>query len=199
MGFGFQDRSRTALDVLIAEAQEAADDDTAAMEEIIRRFELLALRLARSIAPRSAHLHDDLANVARLAVVRAVRRHDGRPDTFPGFAERYMRGAVIREYQRWLPPEIKAQPNRITPASVYLVPTAEEFEDGVVDALTPWGDGEVASIVPQLKPIHQVLVELRYVQGASLKEIAADNGTSESAVSQRLATIHRTVASALVA
>ena len=65
------DPRRPSLDYLIRAAQSSDLDDTAAMNEIIRRFEALARKLAWSTTGIQ-HLHDDLINAARSALVTAV-------------------------------------------------------------------------------------------------------------------------------
>jgi RNA polymerase sigma factor (sigma-70 family) len=184
---------RVSLDHLIEKAQSSDLDDTGPMNEIIRRFEPLADRLARH-ATRSRYLHDDLRNAARVALVRAVRRHKPQQLGFPAFAEIYMRGAVRREYERWLPPE--REDESATPA---FVPGGHDVDEVVLDRLSPWGAGVVATVVGGLAPSQKWIAQLRYVEDAPLERIAAVTGTTSSAVSQRLATIHRAVAAALAA
>src|SRR5690242_14594041 len=88
----------TNLDRLIADAQRNSQDDSPEMGEIIRRFDRLARRIARS-RTSCPTLQDDVANVARVALVRAVRRHDGRIG-FARYAHMFMRGAAGRELKR---------------------------------------------------------------------------------------------------
>jgi RNA polymerase sigma factor (sigma-70 family) len=181
-------RSRVGLEYLIRKAQSSDLDDTAAMNEIIRRFEPLADRLANTTTSDKA-LREDLRNAARLALVRAVRRHDLRREGFPAFAGLYMRGAVNREQQRWLPP---VEPGAGSPA-----PERESLEDDtaeiVIDRLEPWGNGEIAAAVEELTPSQRRIATLRYRGDAALEQIACVVGTSESTVSRRLSTIHRVI------
>jgi RNA polymerase sigma factor (sigma-70 family) len=176
------------LDRLIRQAQKRTEDDTAAMDEIIRRFEPLIERLVRSINAVE-HLRDDIANAGRLGLVRAVRRHDGRPG-FPALAEIYARGAMIREYKRWILPETPD-----TDAVELLHPRAHEdgFTAQVLDNMAPWGDGPVAALISSLSPDRRALIGLRFIDDAPIKGIAAVMGTSGPAVSQRIATIQRAV------
>jgi DNA-directed RNA polymerase specialized sigma subunit len=55
--------------------QSHSSDDTPAMDEIIRHFEGLTQRLARSLTT-SLDRRDDLADAGGVGLVRAVRRHD---------------------------------------------------------------------------------------------------------------------------
>lgn len=190
------DLSRIGLNQLVATAQASDADDTPAMNEVIRRFDPLARKLARGVETADYYLRDDLANAARLGVVTAVRRHNGGPG-FPAYAKVYMRGAVLREFGRWIVPET---------LSVDVVDIEESDHDrrsedtnDVLDRMAPWGDGKVAAAIVELDDSQLALVHQRYVHGAAIKEIAEVVGTSGPAVSQRLATIHRRVASALAA
>jgi RNA polymerase sigma factor (sigma-70 family) len=186
-------QSSVSLAFLIRKAQASDRDDTFAMSEIIRRFEPLADRLANR-ATTNGHLREDLRNAARLALVQAIRRHDGRLG-FPAYVERYMRGAVNREYQRWLPPKVAGEAPAAEPVST-VEPDAAAI---VIEHLALWGDGELAKAIEGLTPSQQGIVILRYATDASLKQIATVTGTSSSAVSQRLSTIHRAISSALTA
>lgn len=188
-----QHRSGVSLTSLIKVAQASDADDSWAMNQIVRRFAPLARRLARS-TDVSRSLRDDLENAAYVALVVAVRRHDGRSG-FPAFAEIYMRGAVWREYHRLLPPKVSAD----MPVADASAPTAGDFEKEALDRLAPWGGGELAKVISRLSLRQKGLVNRRYVEDAPLEQIASEDGTSKSAVSQRLATIHRSVATALAA
>jgi len=188
------DLSRVPLDNLLRAAQRCSDDDTPAMNEIVRRFEGLSKKLARAVRAAD-HVFDDLANAARVGLVRAVRRHDGRPG-FPSFAEVYMRGAAFREYQRWMLPET-ADIDAVE--RVQGARQVDDIAEGVVDHMAPWGSGTVATIIASLDPLQRVLVELRYIDDAPIKEIAGVMGTSGPAVSQRIGTIHRTIEQAIAA
>jgi DNA-directed RNA polymerase specialized sigma24 family protein len=57
----------------------------------------------------------------------------------------------------------------------------------------------VAATISELTPSQRQIASLRYVEDASLQDIAAVTSTTASAVSQRLATIHRKVAQAVAA
>jgi RNA polymerase sigma factor (sigma-70 family) len=195
MDFQLYSPTRASLPQLIKVAQADPDDDSVAMNQIVRRFDPLARGLSRITDDR--YLQDDLANAARMALVRAVRRHDGRHDTFPAFAKVSMRGAVLRELEWWRtqarPLQVEAE---IDQSEVTPQPGPEEE---VVARLAPWGAGRVASTVAELAPVQHRIVHLRYVEDERLETIAAVMGTTASAVSQRLCTIHRAVERALAA
>jgi DNA-directed RNA polymerase specialized sigma24 family protein len=52
----------------------------------------------------------------------------------------------------------------------------------------------VAQAVAALEPMQRLLLDLRYIDDAPVAEIASVVGTSSAAVSQRFATIYRTIA-----
>lgn len=185
---------RADLDELIADAQSHSSDDTPSMNEIITRFEGLTMRLSR-LMTRSLDLRDDLANAARIALVQAVRHHDRSRAGFPAYAEKYMRGAVLREHQKWMLPET---PHAEMVEVAAQAPEVDPHEQ-ILDQLALWGSGPAAAAIDQLDPSQQQIVTLRYAEDASIASIAKLVGTTSSAVSQRLATIHRAVAHALAA
>jgi RNA polymerase sigma factor (sigma-70 family) len=186
--------ARISLDDLLAAAKSAKSCDTPAMAEILHRFEGLAIKLAGAIdAPD--HLFDDLINAARMGLVNAVRHHDGRPG-FPAFAKMYMQGAARRELGRWIVPE-DARTNDLDDLHDHHVERDEM--QAVDDRLAPWGGGTIAELVRGLDDDRRNVIELRYRWDMPVKEIAALVGTSGPAVSQRLATIHRSAERALAA
>ena len=75
----------------------------------------------------------------------------------------------------------------------------EATETVVLEQLAPWGDGALAAAIGRLTVSQQVIVECRYVNDEELSTIARATGTTVSAVSQRLATIHRQLELALAA
>lgn len=183
-----------SLTSLIKTAQASDADDSWAMNQIIRRFSPLARRLVR-LTGANRNLGDDLENAAYVALVVAVRRHDPQRSGFPAFAEIYMRGAVWREYHRLLPSKAPAD----MPMSNRSLPTKGDLEKESLERLAPWGDGELAKAISGLSMRQKRLVKRRYIEDAPLELIASEDGTSKSAVSQRLATVHRNVATALAA
>jgi RNA polymerase sigma factor (sigma-70 family) len=187
--------SRVRLTTLVEMAQSEPSDDTAAMHEIICRFEPLTLRLVGGVQSADRFLRDDLANASRVGLVTAVRRHNGG-EGFGNFAKLHMRGAVLREYGRWISPEtIDGEAVERELASV----ACDNEADAILDAMAPWGCGAVAEVVDQLDPMQRLLLELRYIDDAPVWAVAEITGTSGSAVSQRLATLHRKVARAVAA
>lgn len=203
MGFSHFECGRADLNGLVRDAQEADLDDTPAMNEIIRRFEPLTERVSRSLTD-CPFLRDDLANAARLSLVKAVRGHDLAQPTFAGYAASYMRGAALRERKRWLPITLEAGESAETSlepeAMEAVMPEAvESAGDTVVAMLAPWGDGDIAAEIEKLNESQQHLMRLRYIEDAPLNLIADEVATSVPAVSQRLSTIHRKVEMAIAA
>jgi RNA polymerase sigma factor (sigma-70 family) len=184
------------LSRLIALAQADSADDSTAMNQILQRFEPLTRRLARGLTASRNDLYDDVANACRSGLVRAVRRHDPTRVGFPAYAERFMRGAGLRELKRWQRSDVELLGLAHKEGeSVGNPDSANEVDD----QLAPWGDGVVAEAISDLTPSQRRIAELRYVHDAPLDLIASEAGTSVSAVSQRLSTIHRKVELALVA
>ncbi len=194
MGNFIFDLQNQALSGLVVEAQKAPDDGSSTMNEIVRRFDGKAWSIARSLTD-DLDLREDLANVARLAVVTAVRHHDGRPG-FVSYACRYMEGAAKRELSGWIKPGTVMHTATAVSLDIdieLMMDTEPALAtDDFVEA-TPWGEGVVADAVTRLQPRQQDLLVQRYVDDLELSTIGEISGTSESAVGQRLATCHRTL------
>lgn len=186
-----------SLTTLITDAQSLEADDSPAMNEILRRFQGLAARVAQRLT-NDTSLRGDLANAALYGLVRAVRKHDGRVEGFIAYASKYMRGAALRELARMVPD---------TDSDLFLVPFAEHQDEGATEEindlidlkLCPWGTGIIAMVIEDLTDGQRRIVTLRYVDDQPLAQIAAVTGTTVSAVSQRLSTIHCSVEVAIAA
>lgn len=192
---------RADLQGLLENAQSEPSDDSLAMNEIVRRFEDLAQKISRSLTA-DEFLQEDLADEARIALVRAVRRHDASRPTFPAFAQIYMRGAAIRELGLWSQASSETDE---TPLQIPLEMTdvaerlsvADQAEEEVLVQLAPWGEGRAAEVIEGLDEPRLHLLKLRYLKDAPLATIADDAEVSVSAISQRLDTIHRRIETAL--
>jgi RNA polymerase sigma factor (sigma-70 family) len=158
---------------LVDRAQSQGSDDTPEMNEIICRFERLTLKIAAGTT-KCEHLREDIANAARWGLVRAVRSHAGGTPGFPNYAKRYMQGAASREL------------SQVTNDHV-LIDTSE-----LADHTAPQADEvvDVSEFVSRLRPDQQRLLHARYTRDLPLRVIAADLGVTDSAVCQRLRTIH---------
>jgi RNA polymerase sigma factor (sigma-70 family) len=203
MPMSYFECGRTELQGLLENAQSEPQDDSPAMNEIVRRFEGLAQKIARSLTA-DEFLQGDLANEARIALVKAVRRHDSSRPTFPAFARLYMRGAAIRALGLWgrtsgetdeALPRISLEVNDLAEH----LPMAYQPEEKVLVQLAPWGEGQAAEVIESLDEPRLHLLKLRYVEDAPLTVIADDYEASVSAISQRLGTIHRRIETALAA
>lgn len=178
---------------LVAEAQADPRDDSPAMNEVVRRFQSLATKTARSLSD-CPHLRQDLANAALLGVVKATRRHTIGTNGFVAFVTRYMTGAALRERRAWLgSTPVDAVSDESLEAAMPPAPSVEE----TADLGDPWD--ATYDAVASLSERQQRLVALRYVEDLPLAEIAQIDGTSVSAVSQRLLTAHRAIEAVMAA
>jgi RNA polymerase sigma factor (sigma-70 family) len=176
---------------LIALAQADERDDTDAMNAILRRYEPMTKKIASVLTATNRDCYDDVANACRIGLVRAVRRHDPIRAGFTAYAQRFMRGAALRELRYWSDAKTRPTPD---------LDTADPAGGDVADErLAPWGSGLVAELMANLSPEQQRIAALRYRFDASLAAIAAETGTSVPAVSQRLRTIHRKLEPTLAA
>lgn len=193
MGFSISGLQGQPLDDVVGLAKRDSSDDSDAMEEIVRRFTRRATVIVMALTDDSGKW-DDMKQEAYIALTRAVRRHrSGRPG-FPTYAIKYMRGAARRELQRLTgpAPESLSAPDVWDVASTVIAPTSQAGR-------YCWGYGPAARVVSTLAERQKELLTQRYVHDAPLTTIAANGGTSVSAVSQRLATAHRAVRAALAA
>lgn len=169
-------------DELIAVAQADPRNDSTAMNEMVRRFEGKALKIANGLTG-DTHLRQDAANAARWGVVKAVRAHRRGVPGFPSYVELTMRGeasrACARAYDRG---EIPIECD----STVWHV--AAPVHDGI-SAL----ESELALLLKGLSHEQRGLTWARYAHGYGTSELAAGLGISVSAVSQRFKTIHRLV------
>jgi len=186
------------LSEVIAEAKADQCNASLAMEEIVRRFDHLALKIAFGMSA-DPYLREELANSARLALVAAVRSHDITRAGFPTYAKKFMYGAALRAWKR-------SQSWGRGGASIAI--TVTDFTDPLSEALlprieandasSPWGDGPTATAVAALSISQQELLHYRYIEDSSLAKIGLRCGTTVSAVRQRLETAHRAIERELV-
>jgi RNA polymerase sigma factor (sigma-70 family) len=166
------------LDDVIAAAQTETADDTAAMAEILRRFEGAVVNIAQSVtADRS--LQQDAAQGARLGLVKAVRAHSLSTPGFPSYARRFMKGAALRMLASMSTNEALLDPRDLG------------REDQTPDDAPANMAFEVIDLVKTLTPEQQAVTVAYYVADRRLHDLAIDLGISKPAVSQRLSTIHR--------
>jgi RNA polymerase sigma factor (sigma-70 family) len=167
-----------SLDNLLAAAQSAESDDTAEMAEILRRFEGAAWAIARSLTSNQG-LQPDAVQGALLGLVKAVRRHKIGTPGFPSYAKRYMKGAALRTLIGMQNEEFCVDPQG------YAWPERAP-RDAARDTIF-----EITDLIAVLSAEQQAVTKAHYIDDARLSDIASDLGISVSAVSQRLATVHR--------
>jgi len=183
-----------ALDDLIGAAQrQPADDDTPEMNEIVRRFEGLAVAVAAMMTP-DVDLRENLANAGRVAMVVAVRHHQlGRPG-FPAYARAYIVGAAKRELQQWTRTALADDFERVVIDDETEAQALYKFSEALPPtAERTWGSTSTSAAVCHLDDRQGGLLQLRFMDDFTLATIAKLEGTSEAAVSQRLATALRAV------
>jgi RNA polymerase sigma factor (sigma-70 family) len=173
---------------LIVAAQSDEHDDSPAMNEIICRFDNKARGIAAAVCLRAAD-RDDVANAARIALVRAVRGHDVAREGFATYAITFMTGAARRESKRL------ACPQETYVESADLAAAIDDPKRcqiaGRTAACQDWSPGRISKIVASLPPRQRELLDVRYLQDFDLVRIAQLHGSSVSAVSQRLKTAHK--------
>lgn len=188
MGLSYSKPETADLTELIAAAQSDKRDDSSAMNEIVRRFDGKVKRIAAAVCHREAN-RDDVANVARLALVQAVRRHDVDRQGFVTYATAFMTGAARRESMRLTYPAETCF-DEADLAAVIDNPRQQQMLGGInVDA--SWASSRFGKIIVDLPTPQQELLNERYVQDLDLARIAQKHGRSVSAVSQRLGTVHK--------
>jgi RNA polymerase sigma factor (sigma-70 family) len=188
MGLSHYQLKTAELTDLIMAAQSDRHDDSPAMNEIIRRFDGKARQIAAAVCLRAAD-RDDVADVARLALVRAVRRHDAARQGFATYAVAFMNGAARRESKRLACPSETIFGSTDLTATIdrrqwHHLPDRKAAQQG-------WGSGRIDKIIASLPQRQRQLLDERYVQDFDLARIAQMHGSSVSAVSQRLGTAHK--------
>lgn len=188
MGLSYSQLNTASLAELIAVANSDERDDSPAMNEIIRRFDGKARRIAAEVCFQEAD-RDDVADFARLALVRAVRSHDATRPGFPTYARAFMTGAARRASMRLANPAetcLDCDDLAVAFENSRHHRTAADF---TVDV--NWGCGRLGDVIVELPVPQQQLLEERYIQDLDLAQIAQRHGSSVSAVSQRLGTVHK--------
>jgi DNA-directed RNA polymerase specialized sigma24 family protein len=168
---------------LVAAAQADPNSDSTVMNEIVSRFELKAQRLARDLTT-DIHLQQDIANAARYAVVVAVRAHDLTVPGFTAYVVRTMRGEARRAFG-----------NAICQDEVAVADDAELWTKPTTPQPSLVVESDLALLAVNLSVEQRVLVFARYVEDAQLAQVAAEVGTSVSALSHRFKTIHQAIRS----
>lgn len=187
------DLSTLDVDQLINLARQSPRDDSREMNEIVSRFTTRAKAIAMSLSANAA-VQDDLMQAALLGLVRAVRRHHEERDGFLSYARAYMTGAAKRELARW-----HAQPHESLSDPAVMAEAEGIAAEASIPGLYTWGCGRLAERIATLPERQQLLLRQRYIDDATMTEIAAVAGVSVPAVSQRLATAHKAIRGMLAA
>lgn len=190
--------SHAELDDVLMAAQQDARDNSPAMNEVLRRFKPLAVRISRM---HSSCPHDqaDLVNECLRVTVSAVRRHKIGTPGFPNFVKLYMRGAAHRKIRQERRDRSELGDRRLVALGEHVEHDASASDLLAVDDLViariggPWGQGSLANSIRSLTAEQEQLLRMVYVGGLTVKEIAAQLGVTSSAVSQRMATVLRLI------
>ncbi len=180
-------------------------DPTAAGAERARLVELY-LPLAASVARRFAaagERHDDLVQVAALAVVRAVERRDpSRPNEFPAYVMRCVEGELRRHLRDRtspvrVPRSLQGESARaqLGPAARVVVDSArrpvELDDDAAADGSAPLDElsldrALIARAARALDPRESQIVFERFFLERTQAEVAESLGLSQAHVSRLL-------------
>jgi RNA polymerase sigma factor (sigma-70 family) len=188
MGLSYCQLRTADLAELITAAQSDDRDDSQAMNEIIRRFDGKARRIAAAVCLREAN-RDDVADAASLALVRAVRGHDATRQGFVTYALAFMTGAARRESIRLAYSAETCFDDAHLAAAIDNPRRRQTAGRMAVDV--SWGSGPLSKIIVSLSASQQQLLDERYVRDLDLAQIAQMHGSSVSAVSQRLGTVYK--------
>jgi RNA polymerase sigma factor (sigma-70 family) len=186
MGLSYSQLTNADLADLITAAQIDEHDNSPAMNEIIRRFDRRARHIAAAVCLREAD-RDDVADVARFALVRAVRGHDVSRQGFVTYAAAFMTGAARRESMRL------AYPAEACLDGADLAAAIDNPKKHQMSLDVSWGSGRLGKVIVDLPAPQQQILSERYIQDLDLAQIAQRHGSSVSAVSQRLGTAHKRI------
>jgi RNA polymerase sigma factor (sigma-70 family) len=187
------------LDDLITGAKSKTNNDSPEMGEIVRRFDGLAAAVAYGLTPDHS-TREDLANAARFALVAAVRNHTTGQDGFPSYAKVYMVGAAKRELKHWTKSALPDDVQRLSLDDELDADVLFKIHLGQSPMATrTWDSAEMVTAVERMKHDQKKLLQQRFVEDMTLGSIASVTGTTESAVSQRLATAIQAVRRAVAA
>lgn len=143
-------------------------------------------------------LRDDLQSAGTYGLLNALRRSDDRGPAFEWYARVRIRGAIVDELraQDWLSRRARARRTALAgsdPRAIIgfedLPEQGQELQatdavdpDDLVDTHRSWQ--AVHAAIVTLPARERRLVEMHYLQGLPLKDVAAELGVSEPRVSQ---------------
>src|SRR6478736_2023631 len=154
-------------------------------DRVIEQVVLLYLDLCSTMAGRydgRGIEHEDLVQVARLALVKAVRRYE--PGHAPSFAA-YAVPTISGELKRWFRDRgwVVRPPRRLQELRVNLQSIRAQLEQEL--GATP-SDTELAAAVGVSVDDERELLLMRYVEGMTQREIGEARGVSQMQVSRTL-------------
>jgi RNA polymerase sigma factor (sigma-70 family) len=176
------------LDELVVIAKRDPANNSKAMNEIVRRYQ----NGARIIAGRICFNQNDqgiVANTALMAVVTAVRAHDPSKDGLKSYIEITMVRAARRESMKQATDTIETNEKTV---EAKLDKEAKRAVNPV-DEYDPTDYGTLTPIVGELTEPQQTLLGRHYLDDLTVTEIAVIEGVTASAVTQRLATVYRSL------
>ena len=171
----------------------------ATADELRDYLPLVQQTVARIIARLPPNvLKEDLMAAGTYGLLNALRRSEDRGPAFEWYARIRIRGAVVDELraQDWLSRRARARRTSVAgsdPRAVVgfddLPEQGQELEvadapdpDELVDTHRSWQS--VHAAIELLPPRERLLVQMHYLQGRPLKDVAAELGVSEPRVSQ---------------
>lgn len=184
VGFTVNQLQIMELEAVVAIAKSDAAGSSRAMNEVVRRFEKRADYFANTLC----FVNDDRAdvkNAALMAVVAAVRAHDPARGGLKTYIGMTMEGAARRVSKR-LGDEWGSAPAKPFDAAVDRDSIREPRPIDNIDIVVY---GDLTPAVEALQPRQLRLVERHFIDGLGPKEIADEEGTTTSAVTQRIHTV----------
>jgi RNA polymerase sigma factor for flagellar operon FliA len=164
------------------------------LRDYMHLVRMVAGRFLRRLPPNVQR--DDLLAAGTIGLTDALRKHRGeRGPQFEGYARVRIRGAILDELRRedWLSRRARARVRVADPGGVAMQPAMASFDDPS-NRLPEPSDGYLAErycervalsdAIRRLPAREGRIVELHYIDGIELTEIAAMFGVSVPRVSQ---------------
>jgi RNA polymerase sigma-B factor len=182
--------------------ERARSGDAAARDQLVREFAPMAGRIGRRFAT-SMHPHQELTQVAEMAVLKALDRHDtSRDAAFAAYAQARMAGEVRRHIRdsrmvhvpRSLHEQVPALRRALTrlrselgrePTLYRLAAELQVTKEEVIEIIDAASHGEeLEHVLSELTPPERMVVDLRFEEGLSQTAIATALALAETQVSR---------------